>query len=217
MRRTWEKELLQQLCNRSRRTTAGLDFFCHFLQVIDNTLAFIQTLNLLREIGDTNSFPNHNLTCCRLKTSCNQVEESWFPNTVVPNNSNTIFSLYQEIKILQNGLVFIGKGNTLKLDDFLPNPTGFKVHGQVCLSNATWDFFLQVMETIDTSLLLGCTRLRLSAHPGQFLFVELFFFVEKSCIALVLFRLKANIVLIISLVLGQVCAIQFENPSWQSV
>ncbi|CAG5139839.1 Uncharacterised protein [Streptococcus pneumoniae] len=62
MRRTWEKELLQQLCNRSRRTTTGLDLLCHFLQVIDNSLAFIQALNLLREIGDANSFPNHNLS-----------------------------------------------------------------------------------------------------------------------------------------------------------
>lgn len=35
------------------------------------------------------------------------------------------------------------------------------------------------MESIDTGLLLGRTRLRLSAHPGQFLFVELFFCEEE--------------------------------------
>ena len=50
-------------------------------------------------------------------------------NTVVPNDSNTIFGLHQEIKILQNRLVFIGKGNILKLDDFFTDPTGFKVYG----------------------------------------------------------------------------------------
>ena len=76
MRRTWEKELLQQLCNGSCSTTASLNLFCHFLQVIDHSLAFIQALNLLREIGDANSFPNHNLSCCRLKNACNQVKES---------------------------------------------------------------------------------------------------------------------------------------------
>ncbi len=36
----------------------------------------------------------------------------------------------------------------LKLDNFLPNPTGFKVHGQVCLNNTTWAFLFQVVETV---------------------------------------------------------------------
>ena len=135
MRRTWEKELLQQLCNRSCRTTAGLDLFCHFLQVIDHSLTFIQTLNLLREIGDTNSFPQSQ-TCPAVgsRMPAIKLRRVDFPTPLSPNDSNTIFSLHQEIKILQNYLVIISKANILKLDDFLPNPTGFKVHGQVCLS-----------------------------------------------------------------------------------
>ena len=100
MRRTREKELLQQLSDRSRRPTTGLNLFCYFLQVIDNSLAFIQAFNSLREIGDTNRLTDDNLTFSRLKTSCDEVKQGRFPYTVVPNDSDTVFSLHQEIKIL---------------------------------------------------------------------------------------------------------------------
>lgn len=67
------------------------------------------------------------------------------------------------------------------------------------------------MESIDTGLLLGRTRLRLSAHPGQFLFVELFFCEEEPRRAHPVPPLgehsPGNF-----LVLGQACTIQLENP-----
>ena len=75
MSRTWEKELLQQLCNRSRRTTAGLDLFCHFLQKLITRLLSSKPLNLLREIGDRTVSPITTLSCCRLKNACNKVKQ----------------------------------------------------------------------------------------------------------------------------------------------
>ena len=98
-----------------------------------------------------------------------------------------------------------------KMDDLFTNTTGFKVDFQVAVLHLICKVFFQIMKTVNPRFLLGGPGLRLSAHPREFLLVELLLLVTQGRITLILLCLESDIFLIIPLVFCQTGPVQFKN------
>ena len=181
--------MLQELCDTGCSNRC-LNLICNFLQVVNDTLALIHVLNLLREITNTYRLTNIQNTSCRHKVTINQIEQGRFPDTIIPNNTDTITILHDKIEITENLLaIFISKIDMLEVHYFLTNTASLKVNFKIVIIDRLVNLTLKLLKTIDTSLLLGRTCLWLRSHPCQLLLIELLFLVKSCCISFILFSL----------------------------
>ena len=167
---------------------------------------------MLGKVADSNSFPDIHLSAISLQVTCNQIQEGRLAFAIVTHDANPICLLNQQLKVLQNRLVWIGKANSIKLDNLFPDATGFKVDFEFTVFHLICKVFFQIMKAMNPRFLLGGPGLGLPAHPREFLLVELLLLMTQGSITLILLCLESDIFLIIALVFGQTGPVQFKNP-----
>ena len=91
-----------------------------FLDVIDDTLAFVKFRQLLAEEAKAHSLADDELACTGRQIAGNDLEQCRFANAVGADNADAVVLNYVIRHVVEQGLAAgIGKGHAVHVDDGL--------------------------------------------------------------------------------------------------
>ena len=122
---------------------------------------------LLRKISKNQGLTRRNLTLVGLFQAHNHIQKSTLTNAVWTHNANFLTALKCVSKIPQNGLRTVCLFQVLNLQNLGSQTLHLHPKFYLLLNIRAFDFLGQIVESINPTFTLGCTRFRHFSYPFQ--------------------------------------------------
>ena len=172
--RRGEEKMIEELHGCEMAAAAEIDGFGHSTHHVDHLHLLIDGHALLREIAELHRFADHETTGRGRHLTEQHTNEGGFPRAVVAHDAHFLKARKIVVEIFEDHHPIVeGFGHIFCLEDLRTDVTGLYVQTGGALFGAPAGLLLQFVEGLLARTAFVAARLRLAAHPVEFLAIEI--------------------------------------------